>query len=150
LAQPGANKKDFLPDIDEILKENAEHKAVIITSQITIIEVLEASLDASQRDVFSEALNRSWNVLYDVDWPIARKAHDNRAAYQNDPATKKTPSTPDAIHMATAALLQVDEMHTFDDGGKRGFSILAQDGHACVDRIRICKPSAINRPLPGI
>ena len=49
---------------------------------------------------------------------------------------------PDAVHLATAVLLQVDEMHTFDRK-----DLIRLDNNAQLGWLRIRKPSAPQKSL---
>src|SRR5258707_7739962 len=92
-------------------------KNVIITSVITQIEVLSAKLTSEQEELFKKSFRSQYHIQYDVDPPIAQKARQFRESLLNH-ASGKGLSTPDAIHLATAAIYRAEEVHTFDNGQK--------------------------------
>jgi predicted nucleic acid-binding protein len=117
----------------QIARENFENKNTIITSTITLTEVLPVSLTQSQEEEFLKTFKSTNHTLYDVDYAIAIKARKFRAAFLQHPAGKKL-HTPDAIHVATAVIYGVDELHTFDEG------LLKLSGNELIDKLIICKP----------
>jgi len=144
------NKRDYLGDIEQLLRDNRAGNLILVTSQITRVELWRTNLDEAQCKLLDEALGRSWNIVYDVDGPVARKAHDIQTKFAGDPDEEKFPETPDALHIATAILARADEFHTFDDGKnnkKAKFPILSKTAHAYLDRLTICKPRSENRQL---
>jgi hypothetical protein len=65
-----------------------------------------------------------------------------------DEFDKKTLSTPDAIHLASAILNRATEFHTFDDGGVgKSLGLLSLSGNVGGYGLTICKPQAKN---PGL
>jgi predicted nucleic acid-binding protein len=94
----------------------------LVTSVITIPEVLESTLAKSSIDMFQEYLLRPELVLVDVNKRIANIAHGIRNYYQIQKQKDqiKTVAVPDAIHLATAISLNCAVFHTFDgDGGQK-------------------------------
>jgi hypothetical protein len=92
--------------------------------------------------------------LVDVDPGVASLARTFR---QRFPRPDPQLLVPDAIHLATAKIHNVDEVHTFDDGRKPGYhedhtkvktvSLLKLDGDSRVDGLRIVKPNyPVNSP----
>ena len=122
--------KSSLPSMKEIIRLNKERSNMIITSTITIIEVLESKLTADQEKAFRECFKSPKHALYDVDPPIADRARELRDYYVRHPIGKRSLSTPDAIHLATALIHGADTFHTFDNGkskddeGKKGIPLL--------------------------
>src|ERR1019366_6204846 len=70
--------KSSLPSMKEIIRLNKERSNMIITSTITIIEVLESKLTADQEKAFRECFKSPKHALYDVDPPIADRARELR------------------------------------------------------------------------
>jgi predicted nucleic acid-binding protein len=127
--------KDALPHIAEILRLNKERKNIIITSTLTICEVLESGLNADQDKEFLGCFRFKEHVSYDVDPPIAHRARELRDYYRANPVNGKSSlTTPDAIHLATATIHGADAFHTFDNGGmkdgegKKGIPLLKLGG----------------------
>jgi hypothetical protein len=126
----------------QIAKDNFENKNEIITSVITLTEVLASKLTFDQEDKFFQTFKYTNHTLYDVDYAIAKKARELRQASLVHPSAKIL-STPDSIHIATAIIYQADEMNTFDDGkkDKKTIGLLELTGTKEVDALVICKPS---------
>lgn len=127
----------------QIAAENFKLNNTILTSVITLIEVLESTLTPDQANQFNRTFNATNHVLYDVDPPIARKARLFRQQVRAE--TSKVLSTPDAIHLATAVVCGAHEVHTFDDGKKeskkKSIGMLELSGKSCVEGLIICKPT---------
>jgi predicted nucleic acid-binding protein len=141
--------KDCIEALQHIAKENFEKKNVIITSVITFIEVLSASLSEEDERRFRRSFRHQDHIAYDVDVPIAMKARDFRGNLRSQ-SPKKIISTPDAIHLATAAIYKADEVWTFDDGKKGKYTgLLDLTGIEAVERLVIRKPQ-IEQPGLGI
>ncbi len=115
------------PRIDAIValwEENAAGGATIVTSSLTICEVIErlkqSNLDAEIED-FKNRFKFGLHKLKDVDPKISERAALYRHYYRTHPV--KVPSreqtvsnllTPDAIHLATATIYDCDEFWTLD------------------------------------
>jgi predicted nucleic acid-binding protein len=126
----------------QIAKENFELKNIIITSVITRIEVLSSKLTPEQEEKFKKTFRSPNHTLHDVDPPIADKARQFRDQLLNH-VSGKILSTPDAIHLATAAIYGANEIHTFDDGQKdnKHLGMLELNGDQRVEKLVICKPT---------
>jgi predicted nucleic acid-binding protein len=140
--------RQYKEALRQIAHENFEGKNIIITSTITQIEVLDAKLTDEQKEQFRKTFRSQTHIQYDVDPPIAQKARQFREQTLNHISGKKL-STPDAIHLATAAIYNAAEVHTFDDGqkDKKTLGLLELNGDASVDKIVICKPTVPQREL---
>jgi len=138
-AEEAAHGKDCIDAIRQIAKENFERTAVIITSTITFVEVLSASLDDDQERQFRRSFRNQDHIARDVDPPVAMKARDFRQRFLQHESGKKL-ATPDAIHLATASI---------DNGGheKKYLGLLGLDGDERLDGLKICKPSV---PQPDL
>lgn len=112
-----------MADVDE---------AFIVTSHQSTIEVLGPA-DAPLTDAFLEIFERPNYRLLPAVLPISRRAAD----YRRDLSLKFA----DAIHLATAVLYGVDELHSFDR------DLLRLDRHPRIDGLHICKPSAPQKTL---
>jgi predicted nucleic acid-binding protein len=133
--------KNHIQAMAQLAKDNFELKNTIITSAITLIEVLSAKLTAAQEEQFQKTFRSPNHILYDVDPPIALKARQFRERFLNHPSGKGI-STPDAVHLATASIFSVNEFHTFDDGQKdrKTLGLLELSGDERIDKLVICKP----------
>jgi len=134
--------KERMDAIHKILKDNFEKNAVIITSTLTIVEVLSADLTSDQEELFHKSFRPSDHIRYDLDPPIALKARDFRRRCLDHPSGKKL-ATPDAIHLATAAICSADEFLTFDKGGsdKKYLGLLGLSKDERVDELLIAEPT---------
>lgn len=131
--------KEWLPAIKAIVQENKELKNIIVTSAITLLEVL--NLSEQQKKRFHDSFYYGVNVLAEVERPIVDRAKLYREWQLNTRTNSKVLQTPDAIHLATATVYDVDEFHTFDDGGKgNGCSLLKLNGSIMGDKLKICRP----------
>ncbi|HZM06010.1 MAG TPA: PIN domain-containing protein [Candidatus Saccharimonadales bacterium] len=139
----------YVDSIAQIAKDNFEQKNVIITSVITLTEVLSSKLTPEEEESFLKTFKRVNHILYDVDYAIATKARKFRESFLSH-SSGKTLATPDAIHLATAAILQADELNTFDDGQKerKFLGLLELTGHPAIENLVICKPFIPPPPPP--
>lgn len=136
-----AGHKDHLVDIDQIVAENKKGDNIIVTSQITIVEVISTLRDPKHEEKFIKLFNGRNVLRHDVDPRVSAKARDIRFHFHNsDEDEKKAIKTPDALHLATAILLGVNEMHTFDDGRKDKNSLLGMSGDSFLGGLKIVKP----------
>ena len=104
--------------IAEVARDVNDNKAVLITSVITLTEVLEARLSDEARQKFRDLFKRRNVKQINVDQRIAQLAQEIRQHYsQQNPSVRI--ETPDSIHLATAILYKADELHTTDGSGKR-------------------------------
>lgn len=132
-----------LSGIDEILEDNFQLKNRIVTSTITVIEVLSCRLTPEQEKQFRKLFTYTNHEKLDVDTRIAEKARELREAFLVDDS--KNLATPDAIHLATAIINEAHEMHSFDDGkkksgGMKSVSLLGISKDSRISGLTICKP----------
>ena len=133
---------EWLPAIKAIVQDNKEMKNIIVTSAITLLEVL--NLDDKQKKKFHDSFYYGVNQLAEVERPIVDKAKLYREWQLSTRTNSKVLQTPDAVHLATATIYNADEFHTFDDGGKgNGCSLLKLDGSIMGDKLKICRPYAL-------
>jgi predicted nucleic acid-binding protein len=115
------------PRIDAIaglLEANKNGGATIVTSSLTICEVIEClKLNGLEKEIedFKNRFKFGLHKLKDVDPKIAERAAMYRHHYRINPIERPPRAkpfinlaTPDAIHLATATLYQCDEFWTFD------------------------------------
>lgn len=77
------------------------------------------------------------------------KAREFRDRFLKHPSGKGL-STPDAIHLATAAIYKADELWTLDDGKKtKHLGLLELDGHEWADKLAIKRPM-VEQPDLGL
>jgi predicted nucleic acid-binding protein len=135
--------------VREVIERAKRREVKIITSVLTMVEVLQSRLPVGVDRLFTDMMKRINRI--GVDTKVAALAHDVRDYYMKRSAEfeGKTLSTPDAIHLATAILYRATEFHTFDNGGSSSKSIglLQLSGDVGGHRLTICKPVARN---PGL
>jgi len=136
-----AHGKDCIDALHRIAKDNFEKKNIIITSTITFVEVLSSTLGEENERKFRRSFRHQDHIAYDVDPPIAMKAREFRDRFLKYKGGK-TLSTPDAIHLATAAIYKADEVWTLDNGqtDKKHLGLLELDGHEWADKLAIKRP----------
>jgi predicted nucleic acid-binding protein len=129
-------------------------RAGLATSALVFAEVSSARVSAQALDRFERLLRRRNVTVIDVGRRVARLAGELRDYYSAQVPKKtgrkpgrakkaKTLSTPDAPHLATAILYDVDEFHTFDRRNKRNsLGLLPLDGDVAGHKLAIKKPSA--------
>lgn len=128
----GENRTEAeMEGIYDIVQEIKDGKAVIVTSTLTTTEVFSGNLNEEQRQKYNDIFTGSSIVQIDVYPAISKKASEIREHYSNIKKIK----TPDAIHLATAILTEVDCMHAFD-----GNDLLQLNGDVMGDNLKICKP----------
>lgn len=119
----------------------AESGAVeIVTSTLSLTEVCRIDeIKNAEEDVIANFFENEWILLANVDRAVGERGRElMRAGY-----SKLKP--PDAIHLATAALANTDEMHTFDD---RLLRLDKRVAKANGDPLPICKPDPGGPAMP--
>jgi predicted nucleic acid-binding protein len=142
--------------VREVVERAKRREVKIITSVLTITEVLESKLPVGTKSLIEGLMRRVERVGMEIK--VAKMAHDLRDHYmaRSDQYGGKTLSVPDAIHLATGILYRANEFHTFDNGGSgRSLGLLQLSGNVGGHRLKICKPEARNpgldlrKPKPG-
>ncbi len=127
-------------------------KASLVTSVITISEMLECRIEQAAAAEFRRVMDRSNVLLVDVTYPIAELASVIRNYYQllDDRDGQGKIATPDAIHLATAIVYECSEFNTFDDGkkDKDARSLLGLGTGVADHPLLVRKPAA--RPKPAV
>jgi predicted nucleic acid-binding protein len=131
-------KSGEMDGVREIIERAKRRDCRIMTSVITSVEVLQATIPAGIDTLFVGLMRRITRVAVDVK--VAQLAHDIRNHYQKAGGRKL--ETPDALHLATAILYRSDEFHTFDEN-----DLIPLSGNVAGHRQVICMPKAVN---PGL
>lgn len=128
-----------------VWKEAELGKTEIWTSVLSIVEVYKAksegnSLSEQKDGEINNLFAQEFVELVVLDEGIARRA--KQLLRTHHPACRKPT---DGIHLATAALWNVDELHTWDRADLIALSghVVRKDGKKLV----ICKPNSL--PIPG-
>lgn len=135
--------------VREVIDRSKRREVKIITSVLTLVEVLQSKIPVGMDRLFTDMMRRVHKI--GMDSKVAALAHDIRDHYTRNVLVNggKTISTPDAIHLATAILYRATEFHTFDDGGSssKSLGLLQLSGNVGGHQLTICKPVARN---PGL
>lgn len=139
---------DKHPRTSYVLEEAVAGKLRIVTSAFTLAEVLKRKcdkeesegVDQSEDDLFAELLKEPYIIVVNADWDAGVAARDLYRKHRINGLKKPQ----DALHLATAVIENVDEMHTFDgcDLLKLTGLVRREDGML----LSICKPP--ERPPP--
>jgi predicted nucleic acid-binding protein len=116
--------KSRIDAIAGLLEENENGGTTIVTSSLTICEVIEClkqyKLDKEIED-FRNRFKFGLHKLKDVDPKVSERAAMYRHHYRMNPVRRPNRpkpftnlTTPDAIHLATATLYQCNDFWTFD------------------------------------
>lgn len=114
-----------------IVDEIDAGRAVLVTSVFTLTEILAGTLTADQRLRFEQTLMRPTTLRANVDVRVGNLSGRIRDHYRQTGLTIKAG---DAIHLATAILMRVDQFHTFDDG------LLRLGGSVAGHVLMVCRP----------
>ena len=116
----------------------------LMTSAITYTEVVATKLPVGVDEQFFDLMRRPSVSVVAADIRVAKMARDLRDYYssQREKFNKKTLSTPDAIHLATAILYKAEEFHTFDSSNNRSLGLLGLNGDVGGHRLAVCKPES--------
>lgn len=146
----GPYTKRKISAIGTIWNQSERGQCAIMTSAITITEVLSHKLTKDAEKKFNHAIE-SIHQVEDVTPPIAERARKYRDHYQRMPVsipgsqtTRSGLSTPDALHLATAVIFECDQFWTFDGlnatGKKKDIGLLWLGNRAGEDSLIICQP----------
>lgn len=130
-------EQDKVDDCRGVLDEAATGQATIITSALTIAEVLamrgRMPIPVAQRTKVEAFFRRESIAVVNVTRRLAEAARG--MVWDHGIAPK------DALHVATALEAKVDSLHTFDAG------LIRKNGLVGVPSLIICKPSVPQKTL---
>jgi predicted nucleic acid-binding protein len=140
--------KPRLKAIDAIWRQSERGGVAVVTSSITITEVLAHHLTAKAKKRFMQAIESGIHQCEDPTPPICIKASDYRVFYQHHPVqnpfgegNRSDLTATDAIHLATASILNVDYFFTFDGiAKKKTVGLLWLKNKVAADNLIICQP----------
>ena len=138
--------------VAELMAKVAAREIDVVTSIITLSEILECRVPPNKREDFKSLMGRKNCHFVDVLYPIAELTHDIRDYYrkQQDKDGLSTVETPDAIHLATAIYHKCDKFYTFDekdDHKKKKRAILPLNGNVAGHSLIIEKPTPENKEV---
>jgi predicted nucleic acid-binding protein len=122
-------KSGEMDGVRDIIQRMKRRDVKLMTSVLTIVEVLETKIPVGIDSAFKDLLKRM--NRQSVDIRVAALASDLRNHYAKNNQNLKAP---DAVHLATAIHYRADEFHTFDD------RLLSFSGNVGDHRLIICKP----------
>lgn len=145
---------EYLSNMEEYAVQADDGKIVLVTSSLTRGEVLETKIGEQASTKFQDFLKRPNVMEASADPRVTSLSHEIRDYYQarkEAGESKKTLATPDAVHLATAILYDVEQFHTFDDGKKsrRHLGLLGLSGNVAGHPLVICKPQPTQTRLTG-
>ena len=146
--------EEYLPGMEEYTSQIDRNEITLVTSTIVRSEVLPDKMPGNTMDRFEQFLKRRNVTEAALDPRVSKLSASIRSYYAREKQAgnvTKIPSTPDAIHLATAVLYEVKEMHTFDDGGTGGgLGLLGLSGNVAGYTLKICRPEPEQGRLLGI
>jgi predicted nucleic acid-binding protein len=138
---------DEMDGVNEVAQNVFKDHVILLTSDITIGEILDSTLDDVAKQKLKDIFKRRNCRSVAADRRVNSLASEIRDYYQQQKTTDYLPTLtlPDAIHLATAIIYSASEFHTFDanDERNRRRAILPLNGNVAGHPLKICKP-----PLP--
>lgn len=130
--------------VEDIVDLASRNRVSIIVSDAVSLEILDGKWPPGAAMKFDDLFKRRNIKKVPITPNITDLSQFIRNYYHN--RGEKTASSLDAVHLATAIVYRVDQMHTFDDGqaGKKHRSLLGLNGDVAGHKLVICKP-----PLPA-
>ena len=120
----------------------------IVTSSLTMLEVLSAELSIEQKDSFEKVFANPRLQMVDMDRRVSGKAsairqfYDDRVWGPNGLESGRNMGVGDAIHLATALHFRVSEFQTLDGSGRKPkrFELLTLKDDVAGARLKIRLP----------
>ncbi len=122
----------------EVVALIAQSNAILVTSVVTRVEVLDSTLPEEAKKLLDSIFKRRNIVRVNVDDYASNLAHEIRDFYKKQ---GKSVKSADSLHLAAAITHGVDQFHTFDG------ELLRLNGQVAGYPLVICKPSGIQRVL---
>ena len=143
--------------IEAIWKQSERGGAAVLTSAITLTEVLAHKLNAKAEKKFIQIIQSGIHQCEDVTPPISMRARQYRDYYQANPVKcphgegiRSDLTTPDAIHLATAVIFNCEQFLTFDgssSGRKNTIGLLWLENKVGNDSLIISQPEQLQGEL---
>ncbi|MDV2503610.1 MAG: PIN domain-containing protein [bacterium] len=143
--QDEQRKPGEMDGVREYVGEVNSGNIILVTSHITKTEILESMMAPEAQESLSRLLKRRNVRSVALDGRVGDLSSKIRDHYQILRQTDGGPplSAPDAVHLATAILYQVDEFHTFDEeDSQKGRGLIPLSGNVAGHNLLICKPIA--------
>lgn len=140
-------KSGELDAIAACLERFKKREISLVTSVLTMVEMTSAKIPAGTESMLEGVMQRPNFTNVAVDLRVAKLALDLRNHYLAQTSLGgKTLTVPDSLHVATAILYRVTEMHTFDeknDAKQNSLGLIPLSGNVGGHNLVICKP-----PIP--
>jgi len=125
-----------IPALDELVRQAQRGDLVIMTSALSIAETCKLPQsgmlpDAQARKIL-DFFDNAYIQIRSVDRAVAVRANEISRKYGLRPA--------DAIHAATALLVNAEVLHTYDKGKGKKKGLLTHNGAPWVEPMRIEEP----------
>jgi predicted nucleic acid-binding protein len=135
----------------EVVDLVEQGKAILMTSVLWRVEVLDSSLTPAQKRRIEDAFTSRSIQELSIDSRVMQLAGEIRSFHHaaKSKSTHTAVSTPDAIHLASAIQYGAMEFHTFD-GARSGANpggLLTLSGNVAGHKLKICKPNAVQLRL---
>jgi predicted nucleic acid-binding protein len=148
--------EDVLKGISQSVEEWRSGRLIIVTSAITLVELQSSRLTKEHHTAIAAAFGHPGLQLIDLDRRISGKAahvrnyYDDRVFKADGTKTGKVIGLGDAIHLATAIHIGVDEFQTLDGTSKnpRKYDLLRLGDVVADARLVIRVPAFIAPPEP--
>ena len=144
---------EYLSNMEEYATQADDRKIILVTSSLTRGEILETRIGDEAASKFQDFLKRPNVVEASADprvTSLSSKIRDYYQARKEAGKSTKTLAVPDAVHLATAILYEVNQFHTFDDGKKsKHLGLLGLSGTVAGHPLVICKPQPAQGRLTG-
>jgi predicted nucleic acid-binding protein len=137
-----------LEGIQDVVSEVENGTAIMFTSSMTRSEIFRGRLSPEQKDKYAKLMLRRTVTEIAPDARVMDRASAIREYYANE-KPKRSISTPDAIHLATAIIYKADEFQTMDgleQGGTKRTKLLALSGNVAGYNLPVVQPYPRNRP----
>lgn len=149
--------EDVTRGIEQIADDWRAGNTILVTSSLTMLEILSSQLSTEQKDQFRKAFSHPRLQLIDLDRRVSIRASVIREHYDDrvfdsdgNRQSGRNIGIGDAVHLATA--LSVDgllEFQTLDGSGrrKRKYDLLALGDEVAGARLRIRMPKYVQPPV---
>jgi|GEM_PF-1710858 len=149
--------EDVTKGIEQVVDSWRSGKTIIVTSSLTMLEVLSAQLSVDQKDLLRKVFSQPTLQLVDIDRRISAKAsvirqfYDDRTFHEDGSLKSgRIMGIGDAIHLATALSVdRLSEFQTLDGAGKqrKKFALLDLGETVAEARLNIRLPRYVPPPV---
>jgi hypothetical protein len=144
--------QSVLTGIQDVVSEVESGKAILFTSVISRSEIFMGKLTPEQKTKYAKLMQRKNVTEILADTRIMDRSSYIREFYVSA-RPKKSITTPDGIHLATAILYKADEFQTmdgFEKDGTRITKLLALNGDVAGSKLSVVVPYPRSNPPSGL